>query len=195
MEELERQGLTGPIVPRAYPHHMMRKSQRSNSLRLRFGKRSGETSMGWKVSSFFGVYDFSVYCFNPQNFKCIFSTVAKLTHVSDININASHDRSEHCVAIATISEPLICNIYAEWDIIRSVGHSAKLISLFRTYERNTFNLVCTRITENLDCIIEGRVFFYKHMRVERWEFHIAMLLTYSSSSVAALGRKQDWEFQ
>ncbi|CAG7837053.1 unnamed protein product [Allacma fusca] len=50
MEELERQGLTGPIVPRAFPnHHMMRKSQRSNSLRLRFGKRSGDNSVVWKT--------------------------------------------------------------------------------------------------------------------------------------------------
>lgn len=42
MEELERQGLTGPMVGRAYHpnHNMMRKSQRSNNLRLRFGKRS-----------------------------------------------------------------------------------------------------------------------------------------------------------
>jgi len=42
MEELERQGLTGPMVARAYHpnHNMMRKSQRSNNLRLRFGKRS-----------------------------------------------------------------------------------------------------------------------------------------------------------
>lgn len=44
MEELERQGITGPMVGRAYHpnpnHNMMRKSQRSNNLRLRFGKRS-----------------------------------------------------------------------------------------------------------------------------------------------------------
>jgi hypothetical protein len=42
LEELERQGLTGPMVQRAYhpSHNMMRKSQRSNNLRLRFGKRS-----------------------------------------------------------------------------------------------------------------------------------------------------------
>lgn len=42
IEELERQGLTGPMVPRAYHpgHRMMRKSQRSSNLRLRFGKRS-----------------------------------------------------------------------------------------------------------------------------------------------------------
>jgi len=49
IEELERQGLTGPMVPRAYPpHNLMRKSQRSNSLRLRFGKRSGDNSVAWK---------------------------------------------------------------------------------------------------------------------------------------------------
>jgi len=46
LDEIDRQGgLTSAIVPRAYNpnnpnHRMMRKSQRSNSLRLRFGKRS-----------------------------------------------------------------------------------------------------------------------------------------------------------
>jgi len=42
MEEIQRQGLAGPVVPRSYnPNNaMMRKSQRSNNLRLRFGKRS-----------------------------------------------------------------------------------------------------------------------------------------------------------
>jgi hypothetical protein len=47
LAELERQGgLTAPMVPRGSWYHtnpnhqMMRKSQRSNTLRLRFGKRS-----------------------------------------------------------------------------------------------------------------------------------------------------------
>lgn len=42
MEELDRQGYTGPLEPRSYnpDRKMMRKSQRSNNLRLRFGKRS-----------------------------------------------------------------------------------------------------------------------------------------------------------
>jgi hypothetical protein len=56
MEELERQGgLSAPMVPRAFynaPNHKMtRKSQRSNSLRLRFGKRSVEEATGPFVKS------------------------------------------------------------------------------------------------------------------------------------------------
>jgi len=63
IEELERQGLTGPMVPRAYHpgHRMMRKSQRSSNLRLRFGKRSSPPfdvenvepigNPNWKVGS------------------------------------------------------------------------------------------------------------------------------------------------
>ena len=42
IEELERQGLTGPVYPRSYHEgqRMMPKSLRSSNLRLRFGKRS-----------------------------------------------------------------------------------------------------------------------------------------------------------